>query len=245
MSLYLNVSYYEKNEAKALGAKWNPKIKKWYVDCPPEDYVKFSKWLLKDFDQALIASDEIYIVEGNRKCWKCGGNTRVIGLGLNNFIRIFGNEYSDKGEPFYELYGDTYDELRLSWVENEEDIPPKLLTYLKNHYSVKTTFSKTIGGKCFANHCDCCGALQGNWFLFDEPDSPLSSCCPNQDELKERISKLKIKAIPIADDLQLYWSVAYCTGDFAYFEYGNIEDLILADNKEDEVVSYEELYELV
>ncbi len=242
MSLYLDIPYREKDEAKSLGAKWNPKVKKWYADCSPEEYVKFSKWLLKDYDEALIALDEIYIIEGHRKCWKCGSNTKVIGLGLNHLMRIFDGTYSDTGKPFYELYGDKYYELRLAWVESEEDIPPKLLTYLKNNYSVKTGFSKTINSNCFANHCDCCGALQGNWFLFNEPDSPLSSCCADEDELKERMEKLKIKVIPIYDDLQLYWSVGYCTADFGYYTYGNIEELILTDNKEDEEISYEELY---
>ena len=32
MRLYLNVPYSEKDEAKALGAKWNVKAKKWYTD---------------------------------------------------------------------------------------------------------------------------------------------------------------------------------------------------------------------
>ena len=32
MSLILNVPYKEKDEAKALGAKWNPQLKKWYVE---------------------------------------------------------------------------------------------------------------------------------------------------------------------------------------------------------------------
>lgn len=34
MELFLNVPYAEKNEAKTLGAKWNAKIKKWYIDTP-------------------------------------------------------------------------------------------------------------------------------------------------------------------------------------------------------------------
>ena len=29
--LWLNVSYAEKNKAKALGARWNPEQKKWYL----------------------------------------------------------------------------------------------------------------------------------------------------------------------------------------------------------------------
>lgn len=35
--LLLNVPYEEKDEAKSLGAKWNPELKKWYIQnhyCP-------------------------------------------------------------------------------------------------------------------------------------------------------------------------------------------------------------------
>jgi hypothetical protein len=42
---YLNVPIEEKDEAKALGAKWDPDLKKWY--CNPTDASLFSKWLPK------------------------------------------------------------------------------------------------------------------------------------------------------------------------------------------------------
>ena len=32
MSLIIDVPYTEKDEAKSLGAKWNPNFKKWYVE---------------------------------------------------------------------------------------------------------------------------------------------------------------------------------------------------------------------
>ena len=40
----LEVPFAEKDQAKALGAKWNPEAKKWFV---PEgiDQGKFSKWI--------------------------------------------------------------------------------------------------------------------------------------------------------------------------------------------------------
>ena len=31
MSLIIDVPFSEKDEVKSLGAKWNPKLKKWYV----------------------------------------------------------------------------------------------------------------------------------------------------------------------------------------------------------------------
>lgn len=234
MSLYLNVPYQEKDEAKKLGAKWNPKIKKWYVEGSYEKYPKFSKWLLKDFDEAIIATEYIYIIEGQQTCWKCKRPTRVIGLGLGETVYIFFDEFDNL------CCEDSDDELHLAWVDNEEDIPPKLLHYLKKTYSVKTGYSKTLGEKCFANHCDSCGAMQGNWFLFDEPDSPLSTCAEGN-ELIERMQKLKIKGIPIDDDLQLNWNVEFGSNDYAYFEYGNYEELVLSD---DVYISYEELYNI-
>lgn len=240
MRLYLNVPYREKDEAKALGAKWDAKVKKWYIDVKPEEYVKFSKWILRDTDDAIIATEYIHIIEGMQKCWKCGQSTKVIGLGIGEFIHI----YEEMDEPKYEIFEDYVDpgeEVHLAWVEEESDIPPKLLKYIKENYSVRTGYSKTIGGKSFANHCDCCGALQGNWFIFNEPDSPLSSCVDGN-ELVERMNKLKIKSIPIEDNLQLHWNIGFCSNDYAYLKYGQFEELILSIETENPYVSYEELY---
>lgn len=232
--LYLNVPYAEKDEAKALGAKWDAAIKKWYTDTDPENYVKFAKWILKDTDEAVIAQEYLYIIEGRQQCWKCRHSTRVIGLGIGQFITL----YDDDG-PRYSVN----DVLRLAWTDCEEDIPPRLLRYIKQNYSAKTGYSKTLKSQCFANHCDHCGSLQGNWFLFNEPSSPLSSCAEGN-ELKERLRALKIKMIPIADNLQLNWDISFCSNDFAYYKYGQQEELILPGTPENECITYRELYEL-
>ncbi len=42
--IFLDVPYSEKDEAKYLGAKWNPEIKKWYI-LESNDKNKFTKWL--------------------------------------------------------------------------------------------------------------------------------------------------------------------------------------------------------
>ena len=239
MCLYLNVPYQEKNEIKKLGAKWNPKVKKWYIDTYFKEYLKFSKWLLNDSDEAIIAMENLYIIEGQQTCWKCKHSTRVIGLGLNEAVHIYLNEYD---KPCIEdTLSNSLDELHLAWVDNEEDIPPKLLQYLKENYSVKTGYSKTLGETCFANHCDYCSAIQGNWFLFDEPDSPLSSDTDGN-ELIKRMRKLKIKSIPIDPSIQINWNISFGSNDYAYFKYGNFEDLILSSNPNDVNISYEELY---
>lgn len=44
---FLNVPYAEKDEARALGARWNPARKKWYVP-PGADLEPFAKWRKTD-----------------------------------------------------------------------------------------------------------------------------------------------------------------------------------------------------
>ncbi len=240
MRLFLNVPYNEKEEAKSLGAKWNATVKKWYVDLQPEEYVKFAKWIMKDTDDAIIATEYIHIIESVRECWKCKRLTRVIGLGIGEFIHIYG-EIDDPQYEYIQDYIESGEEVSLAWVDKEDDVPPKLLSYIKDNYSVKTGYSKTIGEKCFANHCDCCGAIQGNWFLFNEPDSPLSSCAEGG-ELINRMKKIKVKGIPIDDNIQLNWNIGLCSNDYAYLKYGQYEELILSSNSESEYITYEDLY---
>ncbi|MCM1144600.1 MAG: DUF5710 domain-containing protein [Blautia sp.] len=244
MSLFLDIPYSEKEEAKKLGAKWNPKVKKWYTNDMPEDYTKFSKWILKDSDNAIIATEYIYIIEGQQNCWKCKRSTKIIGLGIGKFFHMYKTTDGNLQYEFFNDYIEPGAELHLAWVEKEEDIPPKLLHYIKENYSVKTGYSKTLKENCFSNYCDCCNSLQGNWFLFDEPNSPLSSNINGNSELIERISKLKIYGIPIEDDLQLNWSINLCSNDYSYFKYGKFKELILSSNPENDYISYKELYNI-
>ena len=49
---FLNVPYHQKDEAKALGAKWNPNAKKWYF-LNFDDAGKFEKWLTNELRNKL------------------------------------------------------------------------------------------------------------------------------------------------------------------------------------------------
>jgi len=44
MIIHLNVPYSEKDEAKALGARWNPSRKTWFIE-DREDLTPFMKWI--------------------------------------------------------------------------------------------------------------------------------------------------------------------------------------------------------
>ena len=240
MSLYLTVPYNEKEDAKALGAKWNPYVKKWYVNCSHDDFKKYSGWLFSGRDSVIIAMDELYIIDGDMRCWKCNRLTKVFGLGLRDFVRLF--NYNNKTEEEMSSdYISTHSLFRLAYTDNENLIPPRLLDYIKNNYNVFSKYSYSKKRVVFANHCEHCKARLGNWYVYDRPESPFSTDAANGLELKSRMECLRIKCIPIYDDIPLFWKCSYSPNDFAYFEYANIETLSLTDNK-DGIASYSDLY---
>lgn len=242
MRLFLDVPFEEKDEAKALGAKWHPRIKKWFVNTEPKNYIKFARWISNDYDETIIATHCLIVLETTRICFKCHKPTRVVGLGVSDFMQLY-KTYEDNNIIRYSLYDNcsTPKEIHLAWVEKEDNIPPALLRYLKSKYSVYTGFSKFRNDYTFSNHCDYCGVIQGNNFLFDEPDSPLSSCTDGN-ELITRMSNLTIYTIPLLHALQLNWDVHLCSNDYAYLKYGKYGGCILEDNKNGKYTSYEKLY---
>lgn len=98
-------------------------------------------------------------------------------------------------------------------------------------------------GECFANHCDYCGVIQGNHYLFEE-DSVLSPNCFTESELVENLGKLKIFLIGIDENLVLDWDLKYGSNDEFYIKYALTEEIILSDAGEDDFITYKELYGL-
>lgn len=84
--LLLDVNYNEKDEAKKLGARWNPELKKWYVN-DRKDYHKFIKFI----NGNIIIIDNLYLIKGKQNCFKCSKETRVIGFGIDKYINIDGD----------------------------------------------------------------------------------------------------------------------------------------------------------
>lgn len=234
--LYLDVPIYEKEQAKALGARWDQKVKKWYTIIRKGIYRDFSRWIIKESGSALIAMKHIYIVEGWGKCPKCSKMTKVIALGLSECIIISG----EPGDIYCDICDDTkYGEtgVTLAWVDDEDKIPPKLLKYLKEHYSVKMG-GATEKSKDFANYCNYCGRRQSNRFLFESFGSPFSSVDSNLNERPDRMKKLLIKKIPIRDNLILDW---FGNGDCVEGEI-KVEELTLSSNPKNKCITYAELY---
>lgn len=236
--IYLDVPFSEKESAKALGARWDVSLKKWYFEGPVRDYVKFARWIAGDRELTAIAHENIYIVEGEQNCFRCGAPTRVVGLGIGEHTELYcGEDGEYESETVENLVG--YEPLFLSWVDSEKDVPPALLRYLKKTYSVRTGYSKTAG-QCFANHCDHCGVIQGNWYLFEE-DSPLTAFIPDGPELREKLGRLRVYSIGIDEDMVLDWNFGIGDNDGLYFKYCRVEELDLSPDGSG-YISYADMY---
>ena len=85
MRTELDVPFSHKEEAKALGAKWDRTKKIWYVPSGvnPEP---FAEWLpgvdRSDPSAPYIYPPYIYLVLGKRECWKCHKETSVAAFGI-------------------------------------------------------------------------------------------------------------------------------------------------------------------
>lgn len=176
--LLLNVPYAEKDEAKALGARWNPKEKSWMAPGNTySEYKKFSKW----FDGEIIVRDRIYLVEAVRMCWKCHKPIKIVCFAIEDYIDVHSNCLED----------DTY--LMTSMLSK---MPEEVLRFVQERYNFKKKFSKTIKDSYWANCCSYCDSLQGNNYLFYEPlESPFYV------DTKEKARSLTLYQIKIPFDM--------------------------------------------
>ena len=215
--LLLNVPYIEKDKAKKLGANWNPELKKWYVK-NKEDYYKFVDWIEPYGNMVVI--DELYLVEGVQKCFKCGKETRVIGFGIDKHLSIY---------KMYDLQINYNENIEYVLEEmNQNDIhivgpitpiPEILMKYIKSKYNYKLRYSKTTNTSNISNCCEHCDVLQGDFFLFNEDDSPFFI------HSSEDIKRLKIYKIILKHDLIINAEDGWASFDEMFKRYGNIISL--------------------
>lgn len=237
-TIFFAAPFSDKEEVKALGAKWNPAIKKWSYYGRHDNFIKFAKWIMGDNSEIIIATDYIYILDAKKKCYRCGNETKVVALGVADHIKL-SKEVAD--DVYIDLeYGD--EDISLVSGLNPKEIPPKILEHLEANYSVRLGKSAQRG-ECYANHCDHCGAIQGDNYILYETNATFSTDFFGE-KLKERMSEIKVFRIPIGDDIALNWSLIRSSNGRAYVHYGHSEELILPNADEDGFISYKELYNL-
>jgi hypothetical protein len=164
-SIYLDVPYAEKDEAKRLGARWDAERKAWFVPAGL-DAAAFSRWLSQEVEmqQRLIAP--IWIKRSTEPCWKCHRSSKVFAVSASVIIDV---EYGDDDDD--EEYEQTIDNDDDSIDLNDlESIDPRIEALFKQYApGYRKDFSKTQDRQVYMNHCEHCDAKLGDFFLHSEP----------------------------------------------------------------------------
>lgn len=157
MRTELDVPFSHKEEAKALGAKWDRTKKIWYVPSGvnPEP---FAEWL-PGVDRSDPSAPYIYLVLGKRKCWKCHKETSVAAFGIPY------RADNDESIAIVPALGCMPDEIR---------------DYLHKRCGYKPVGARASKAPSLGNTCTSCDALQGSRYLFEEPSSPFALTAINK-----------------------------------------------------------------
>jgi hypothetical protein len=66
-------------------------------------------------------------------------------------------------------------------LSNTEELPPELTRFIQERCpTFRLTYSKTVGGRYFANNCPKCGVMSGDFYLHSEPGAPFFPTEPNE-----------------------------------------------------------------
>jgi len=66
-------------------------------------------------------------------------------------------------------------------LSNTEELPPELTRFIQERCpTFRLTYSKTVGGRYFANNCPNCGVMSGDFYLHSEPGAPFFPTEPNE-----------------------------------------------------------------
>ena len=167
--IFLNVPFAEKDEAKRLGARWDPDAQRWWADPSKCRLDELRRWLPRDESSLPRApaatSAPLPPPQGPRqpavrltllglptRCWKCHNMTTAL-VGL------------------LPADGDAYDMLDCS----DPDVLAIAAGLLDSAFSerhhigvVKRRYSRTVGHEYLSNGCVHCDALLGAFPLREE-----------------------------------------------------------------------------
>ncbi|MFY0805611.1 DUF5710 domain-containing protein [Peribacillus frigoritolerans] len=178
----LKVPFKDKDIAKSLGAKWDKDKKVWFTSYGGETQ-RFYKWLLPIKEEDIdLKADYFYIAETTRQCWECKRKTKVFCFLLESYCFIDAESEFDESENWKSF-----------WIE--EDYPSFIseITWLNEKAQLAmlnhTERFRASKSEYIANHCDHCDALQGDFYLHEEPG--IAFCPVNEKEIK-RIKLYKV-----------------------------------------------------
>ncbi|HWU13442.1 MAG TPA: DUF5710 domain-containing protein [Caulobacter sp.] len=166
----LKVPYAEKDQAEALGARWEPSRRCWYV---PDgmDLLPFRRWFPEpdpDVAGLNLRSLEAYVVTAPHRCWRCHQTTIVAG-----FLMAPGFEDFSvwKDDPHGHGHWGGGEGWRFAF--HIDTLPsPIAAQAIMRAPRYRRVLNHAARSAYWANHCSECEALQGDVQLFEEPDGP-------------------------------------------------------------------------
>jgi hypothetical protein len=160
--VYLDVPYAEKDEAKRLGARWDPTIRSWYLPAGVSPF-PFARWLNPPPGQPALPSPTAAISVGPgptctarllailERCWQCRKHTGCL-LGI-----LVPEDVADQVD-----HPEGFVQFNLIAEALAAAVDPSLLRALQIG-PLRLRYSRTVGGTYMANGCRHCDALQGNF----------------------------------------------------------------------------------
>ena len=122
-------------------------------------------------DGSFQLDPPIHLVSGESGCWRCGAAMPVVAILCENL------DSNDVG-PYI--------------LSNTAELPHELTAFIQQRCpTYRLTYSKTIGGKYYANNCSKCGVISGDFYLHSEPGAPFF---PTEED---EASSLTIETIPV------------------------------------------------
>jgi hypothetical protein len=172
----LCVPFSQKDEAKALGAKWDAVQKIWYV---PDgvDAKLFSKWTgcLGDDSPPNVRAKSYYIAEASRECWKCNKRSRVYAFVLPAGFEALCETEEEDMSSWMKYSQPTF----LSYITRFPEHAQQAIKSVTDKYFLDTS-SMTTPMAYWMNHCEHCRARLGDFETMEEYDSPFSPLGPEE-----------------------------------------------------------------
>jgi hypothetical protein len=156
----LRVPFAQKVEATALGARWDPGLRTWYV---PEhfDPGPFARWLPSEAT-ANVRSATYFIAAATRDCWRCLADTHVHG-----FILPAGHEtLSVEEDPKDDRWETSGEFSLLSFVDWLSEPVLAQIQAVTQRYRME--YSNTNDACYWMNFCEHCEAQLGDDETFNE-----------------------------------------------------------------------------
>ena len=100
-----------------------------------------------DFLMQEEGTKTLYVLKAKKECWKCRQKTTVIG-----FFFITKNI--------------------LCTISNITKCPPDMVKKVQEKHPLWREGLSKAGGAYYANHCEKCGSIQGDYFLHNEIGRP-------------------------------------------------------------------------